>query len=423
MARAQGARAVMLLGFESAYGTAPAEGSYFRVPFVSSNLGMEQPLLQSEVLGYGRDPIAPIKDAISVDGDVVIPLDAISLGYWLKGAFGTPGATGAAKAAGKITFSAQPANNSTVTINGTAFTFVSSGPTGNQVLIGANLAATMTALAAALNASVISGVAAATYVASATELGILHDTLGLVGNAFTLAASTSPNSHGTPSGLTLIGGLDDYLFSSGKWNLPSMSIEIGNPEVPFYALHTGCMVDKIAFSMKHSGLVTGTVSLIAQGQATDDDTVDDSITVIPAMARFGSFHGKILKDGVALGNVVSADFTYANNLDRIETIRNDGMIDGADPSMCRANGTIVVRFADTVLLDIAKAGTPMVLSCGFLMPTGEEVSFDTIVVLSVPKVEIAGPGGVQVTFDWEGYDTPGPFTSMVVVHLFSSVVL
>ena len=73
MARAQGARAQMALGFESAYGTPPAAGDFWRMPFVSSNLGAEQPLSSSELLGYGRDPLAPVKDAITVDGDVVDP--------------------------------------------------------------------------------------------------------------------------------------------------------------------------------------------------------------------------------------------------------------------------------------------------------------------------------------------------------------
>ena len=75
MARAQGARAQMTLAFETVYGTAPASG-YTRMPFASTTLGSEQPLISSELLGYGRDPTAPIKDAVTADGDVVVPIDA-----------------------------------------------------------------------------------------------------------------------------------------------------------------------------------------------------------------------------------------------------------------------------------------------------------------------------------------------------------
>jgi len=94
MARAQGARAQMALAYESVYGTPPASG-YFKMPFASATLGAEQPLLESELLGYGRDPLAPIKDALTSDGDVVVPIDAIGFGYWLKAAFGDPTTTGA----------------------------------------------------------------------------------------------------------------------------------------------------------------------------------------------------------------------------------------------------------------------------------------------------------------------------------------
>ena len=44
MARAQGARAQMALAFETVYGTAPASG-YTRMPFASTSLGAQQPLL------------------------------------------------------------------------------------------------------------------------------------------------------------------------------------------------------------------------------------------------------------------------------------------------------------------------------------------------------------------------------------------
>ena len=93
MARAQGARALMALAFETTYGTPPASG-FTRMPFASTSLGAEQPLLNSELLGYGRDPLAPIKDAVTADGDVVVPLDAEAFGFWLKAAFGAPTTTG-----------------------------------------------------------------------------------------------------------------------------------------------------------------------------------------------------------------------------------------------------------------------------------------------------------------------------------------
>ena len=93
MARAQGARAQMALAFETVYGTAPVSG-YTRVPFASTTLGSEQPLISSELLGYGRDPSAPIKDAVTADGEVVVPIDAAAFGFWLKAAFGEPTTSG-----------------------------------------------------------------------------------------------------------------------------------------------------------------------------------------------------------------------------------------------------------------------------------------------------------------------------------------
>ncbi len=93
MPRAQGARAQMALAFESVYGAPPA-GGWFRMPFASASLGAEQPLLSSELLGYGRDPLPPVKDAVTADGDVVVPIDVEAFGVWLKAAFGQPTTTG-----------------------------------------------------------------------------------------------------------------------------------------------------------------------------------------------------------------------------------------------------------------------------------------------------------------------------------------
>ena len=59
--RARGANAVMAGAFEETYGTPPADG-YARLPFVTSNLGEEQGLIASDLLGYGREPQDPTDD-------------------------------------------------------------------------------------------------------------------------------------------------------------------------------------------------------------------------------------------------------------------------------------------------------------------------------------------------------------------------
>ncbi|SLN77309.1 phage tail tube protein [Oceanibacterium hippocampi] len=95
MARARGANAQLLLDYESVYGTPEASGGYLKLPFISSTLGSQQPLEASAVLGQGRDPIDPFLGPIALDGDIVVPMDMVSIGYWLKLLFGAPTTSGA----------------------------------------------------------------------------------------------------------------------------------------------------------------------------------------------------------------------------------------------------------------------------------------------------------------------------------------
>lgn len=291
MARAQGARAQMGLAFETVYGTPPAAGSYWRIPFASTTLGSDQPLLANELLGYGRDPLAPVRDAVTTDGNVVVPMDLRFLGIWLKALFDEPTTTG-------------------------------TGP-------------------------------------------YLHE------------------------------------FHSGGWTLPSMSIEVGNPEVPSFRLYQGCVANSISWTMQRTGLVTATVELVAQQENPDTVTAAGGLADM-VLTRFGSFQGCIHRDGVEIGNVVSGSVTYSNNLDRIETICNDGNIDGADPSIAALTGEITVRFANTDLLDQATAGDPCELD--FHYHVGADTPFHLIahaVYLPKPRLSLEGPGGVQVTFAWQ----------------------
>lgn len=299
MARAQGARAQMALGFESVYGTPPAASDFWRMPFASSNLGSEQPLLSSELLGYGRDPLPPVKDAITADGDVVIPIDARFFGVWLKAIFGQP--------------------------------------------------------------------------VSVEDTGVFTHT-----------------------------------FQSGGWTLPSFATEIGMPDVPYFAMNVGCVANSISWTMNRSGLITASVNVIAQGETTGTASTAGTLAEM-ALHRFGAFNGAVKRNGTLLGNITSAEVTYTNNLDRIETIRDDGKIDGADPSIAALTGTINVRFANTALVEQAVDGDPCELE--FSYGTDADHKFSLVahaVYLPKAKIALEGPAGVQTSFAWQAAKGTSP---------------
>lgn len=104
---------------------------------------------------------------------------------------------------GNWSFAAQPANNDSITINGSALTFVTGTAVGNQVKIGADLAATLAATQAFLNASADAGFASSTYSVTGSVLYAVAKVTGAPGNAITIA-KTGTNI--TASGATLAGG-------------------------------------------------------------------------------------------------------------------------------------------------------------------------------------------------------------------------
>jgi len=417
MARANGARSQMALAFETTYGV-PPESGYSRMPFASATLGAAQPLLNSELLGYGRDPLAPIKDAVTADGDVVIPIDARAFGIWLKATFGDP-VTTAVAATGLIAFSVIPANGQTVTIGGVTWTFVTGTAGASEVEIEGTLIQTLDALVIALNGSANVEIAKATYSRpTGTEnLVVTFDTVGPTGNAFTLAAS-----HAVPSGATLTGGGYSHEYRSGGWTLPSMAIEIGHPEIPAYFMYPGCVLDQLNFSMQRAGLLTATARLVVQGEEEPTAASEAGSLEDIELQRFGHFNGSIRRNGTALGNVVTTELTYQNNLDRIETIRADGKIDGADPSLAGLMGRIDVRFADLVLLDQAIAGEACEIAMGWALPAGASLTFVAhAVYLPRPRREVTGPQGIQASFEWQAAQTPEG-SRMCTVTLINDVV-
>lgn len=293
MARAQGARSVLAFGVEGSYGVPPSAGNYLRAPFASTTLGTDQPLLADELLGYGRDPLPPELDASTTNGDVIVPIDTVMFGNWLKMTFG--------------------------------------------------------------------------------------------------AASTADNGDGTFT----------HTWKTGVWDIPSFAVEKQMPEVPFFQMVKGCKVNSLEWTNERSGNLQATLGLLAQGENAPAGTSSAGTLTDLTFRRFRNAQGSIKRNGSLLANVVSSSFRYSNNLDAIETIRNDGLIDGLDPSRAELTGSVVTRFADRVLFDQAVAGTSCAIELAFTGASASLVVTIHEVYLPRPRVEIPGPAGIQATFDWQ----------------------
>ncbi|HEY8948450.1 MAG TPA: phage tail tube protein [Rhizomicrobium sp.] len=398
--RARGANAKLAFAFGDEYDTPPDEGSYWQLPFISSALGAEQALEADDTLGQGRGMNDPSDSNITNTGDVVVPVDVRNIGVWYKLFMGDPTTVALDHATGSAKLSAQPAANSTFTVNGTAFTFVAADPEGNEILIGADVDATSTAIAAALNASVVAGVAQATYAAADDTVTINYDAAGLAGNAFTLAASA--DAHLELSGPTLTGGTVKHTFVSEAEDLPAGFAEIQKPDVLRFGMNRQIRGGKCAIAVSPKGKLNATCSLVAKGEDLANESACGDLTNMDVL-RFSQAFGEITREGVAMGQVVSASVNYDNSLDTVEVVRNDAEIEDADPGSSVASGDVVVRLSDANKDIPTGQNNPCGLTYGWTVP-GTNFSLKyTIPRAFLPRVKdsITGPGGIQKTYSWQ----------------------
>ena len=206
---------------------------------------------------------------------------------------------------------------------------------------------------------------------------------------------------GNPTSTNNLDGTFDHVFVSGMDVLPSYSLEVGMAQVPAFFMHAGVVLNSIALDFQRSGAAAATINAIAQGE-TRNGTSQGGTPSTLAFNRISQFQGSIKQAGTAVANLTSGSLTYSNNLEKIETIRSDGLIDGADPTVASLSGRIDVRFADTTLIDTASSGTPVDLEFGYTVGLSSAMFTAHEVYLPKPKLAVEGPGGIQASFDFQG---------------------
>jgi len=94
MSKAKGYNSQLALGYETTYGTTPTSINGYNMPFNQSKIGIKQNLIESSTIRGRRDKEQPAVGNIDVSGSIVVPVDQIGSGFWLRAMFGNPVTTG-----------------------------------------------------------------------------------------------------------------------------------------------------------------------------------------------------------------------------------------------------------------------------------------------------------------------------------------
>jgi len=412
--RAKGASAQTLIKFQDDYDTMAA-GDYFRVPFTKNELGGERSLIDDPVLGYGRDGEEPLEDVLTVTGDLTVPIDTNYFGLYLKALFGAPVSTQVA-AKGTIEFAANPIAASTITINGVTYTFIAGASAGTDIQIKGTLSLTLDEIVTVLNASGNAAVNVATYSHpfGKNHLLVTHDTVGAAGNAFTLAASFAK-----PSAKTLEGGGYEHVFQTGEEDLPCFTMERGNPDIDRYRLYPSVKANTLALDFQRSGAATAVIGMIAKGMEDITEESQGGNPEILPFSRISQFKGYVKSAGDYVGNLTSSSMNHSNNMEGIQTIRDDDRIDGADEGITSVTGQLNIRLSDSGILASAEAREKVDLEYGYKLSAGQQLRFAIHrATLSLPKDPVTGPGGIEVALNYQASrdQTSGKIMTITLVN-------
>lgn len=94
MAQARGRRAQLLMDFETTFGQDPVTPNAIKMLINSSSVRSSQNLVEDTTIRNDRNPGQPSRGNVDVSGSIVVPVDKIAIGYWMKAMFGDPDTTG-----------------------------------------------------------------------------------------------------------------------------------------------------------------------------------------------------------------------------------------------------------------------------------------------------------------------------------------
>lgn len=285
------------------------------------------------------------------------------------------------QATGTFTFSGNPAVNETVTLNGTAVTFIANdtAPVGNQVALGLTEAATIEALESFLNASTDTQIVKFTFSAVGQVLTATAVAGGTAGNALTIATTSAVIA---VSGGTLAGGAANTgtgtITGLGVGSLPPKN---GTYKLKCFQATTGIAAATVTPDPGNIGTASlGTVTPGA-GASLGDYLVQ--LTSTGATAAFNVYApGGALVGAGHIGTLFNAGgISFTATTGGTPTAGDSYVVDVTDTGVAlfsvtdpaggaRPNATVGTAYSDQIAFTINQGGTKFVVGDTFSVRVG-----------------------------------------------------
>lgn len=248
-----------------------------------------------------------------------------------------------ARAAATVTLTGNPANGNTVVIQGTTVTFVTGTPTGNQVLIGADAAATAANLQAFLQASADTNLALMLYNTIGAVTTITARDYGTGGNSYTL---TKVGANISVSGAVFSGGVAADTLTVNGTALTFVAASPGTNEILVgpTAAATSANIQAFLAASSDSNIDQATYS--TDGQVTtvefaETGTDGDAFTLAKSSANI-SLSGASLTGGAdtsTVGYATAGGGTDISEMLKMTSTLSQDLVDGYNvetPAECAA---------------------------------------------------------------------------------------
>lgn len=223
--------------------------------------------------------------------------------------------------------------------------------------------------------------------------------------------------------LTALLGAGSTVSLTTTWKpaaLSTYSFEKGLPDDgPLYYAFSGVKANTLQIPISPDGPQRMSIGMLGRGAPAP---ASSSIGGTATVATFGRIMSKwcaVTVGGSAPSRVVSGEINYTNNLDAYRTVRNDaiGAPSNIDPGMVGISGSFTLRSADASAHADAIASTAREIVYTWTLPdTSTVVVTIERAFLGRPSLPIAGPDGIQQTFNWRGAYDSGAATSFTVAR-------